>query len=208
MVGPIARTSSTIPTRRQPSRPSTATIYAVPPKDFKEFLDIAKFFYRPDANPPIYGVAVYTQKDYDAITMGFQNALFTYGGDWQDANRKVKGVVNSQECVEALEFYKALYDCGPPGNTNAFYTEMNNCFIGGQAAMAMNYFAFLPALSNQGTNPNYYDKVGFFSNPTGPYGAAVRLAGWPGHQHQLLHQRRAQAGLLDFLKWFARTTSR
>ena len=90
--------------------------------------------------------------------------------------------------MEALEAYKAMYDSGPPGNTNSFFPEMNDYFINGQATFAMNYFAFLPALANQGTNPNYYDKVGFFSEPEGPLRPAVRLAGRPGHEHQQLHR--------------------
>ena len=56
--------------------------YSIPPKDYNEFVDMSEFFSRPDED--IYGAAVYTQKDYDAITMGFQNALFSYGCDWND----------------------------------------------------------------------------------------------------------------------------
>ena len=108
--------------------------YSVPPKDYKEFVDMSKFFYRPDANPPMYGAAVYTQKDYDAITMGFQNALFTYGCDW-NKDWVVEDVLNKPECVEALEAYKAMYDSGPPGNTNSFFPEMNDYFINGQATL-------------------------------------------------------------------------
>jgi multiple sugar transport system substrate-binding protein len=176
--------------------------YSIPPKDFKEFVDLSTFWYRPDANPPIYGAAVYTQKDYDAITMGFQNAFFTYGCDWHDANWVVEGVMNKKECVEALEAYKALYDSGPPGNTNSFYPEMNNYFTAGQAAFAMNYFAFLPALSNQGTDPDYYDKVGFFSNPPGPYGQQFASLGGQGTSiNAYIDDDRKQASY-EFLKWF------
>jgi multiple sugar transport system substrate-binding protein len=177
--------------------------YSIPPKDFKEFVDLSKFWYRPDANPPIYGAAVYTQKDYDAITMGFQNAFFTYGCDWHDPTTwVVEGVANAPHCVEALEAYKAMYDSGPPGNTNSFYPEMNNYFTAGQAAFAMNYFAFLPALSNQGTDPDFYDKVGFFSNPAGPYGQQFASLGGQGTSiNSYISDERKQASY-EFLKWF------
>jgi multiple sugar transport system substrate-binding protein len=175
--------------------------YSVPPKDYKEFVDMSEFFYRPDQN--IYGAAVYTQKDYDAITMGFQNALFTYGCDWHDANWVVEGVLNAPHCVESLDAYKALYDSGPPGNVNSFYPEMNDYFINGQATFAMNYFAFLPALSNEGTDPNYYDKVGFFSNPPGPYGQQFAALGGQGTSiNSYISDARKQASL-EFIKWFA-----
>ena len=175
--------------------------YTIPPKDYNMFVDMSKFFYRPDANPPMYGAAVYTQKDYDAVTMGFQNALFTYGCDWNE-NFKVEGVVNKPECVEALEAYKALFDSGPPGNTNSFFPEMNDYFINGQAVFAMNYFAFLPALSNEGTDPNYFDKVGFFSNPPGPYGQQFASLGGQGTSiNAYISDERKQAAY-DFIQWF------
>jgi multiple sugar transport system substrate-binding protein len=176
--------------------------YTIPPKDYKMFVDMAKFFHRPDANPPMYGAAVYTQKDYDAITMGFQNALFTYGCEW-NKDFKVEGVLNKKECVEALDAYKALYDSGPPGNTNSFFPEMNDYFINGKAVFAMNYFAFLPALANQGTDPNFYNKVGFFSNPPGPYGQQFASLGGQGTSiNAYVSDERKQAAY-DFIKWFA-----
>ena len=169
--------------------------YSIPPKDYNEFVDMSEFFFRPDANPPMYGAAVYTQKDYDAITMGFQNALFTYGCDW-NKDWKVEGVLNAPQCVEALEAYKKMYDSGPPGNTNSFYPEMNNYFIAGQATFAMNYFAFLPALANEGTDPDYFDKVGFFSNPKGPYGQQFASLGGQGTSiNSYIDDERKQAGL-------------
>lgn len=48
------------------------------PKTWGQLKDIAEFFHRPNENR--YGVAIYTQKDYDAITMGVQNVVFAWGG--------------------------------------------------------------------------------------------------------------------------------
>ncbi len=52
------------------------------PKTFKALRDIAEFFYRPDQKR--YGIAIYTDNSYDALAMGFENALFSYGGDLGD----------------------------------------------------------------------------------------------------------------------------
>jgi len=53
--------------------------------------------------------------------------------------------------VEALEFYKELYDCcTPPGYTNAYMGESLDAFKSGQVAMAMNWFAFFPGLYQDG----------------------------------------------------------
>ena len=54
--------------------------------------------------------------------------------------------------------------------------------------MSMNYFAFFPALVNEATNPNAKD-TGFFANPAGPDGDAVRRARRPGHLDRLLLAR-------------------
>jgi hypothetical protein len=152
----------------------------------------------------MYGAAVYTQVNYDAITMGFQNALFSYGCDWHGAGWVVEGVLNAPHCVEALEAYKALYDSGPPGNTNSYYPEMMNYFMAGQATFAMNYFAFLPALTKPGINPDYYDKVGFFANPPGPYGQqGASLGGQGASINAYIGNDRRQAAY-DFIRWFAR----
>ena len=79
------------------------------PTTYEQFMDIAKFFTRPDQG--LYGVAAYTQKDYDGMTMGVENAMFPYGGEWFGPGYQVMGVVNSPENVAAVQFYRDLYDC-------------------------------------------------------------------------------------------------
>ncbi len=170
------------------------------PKTYKELKDIAEFFTRKDEG--LYGVAIYTQKDYDAITMGVENTMFPWGGVWQNDKNEVIGVVNSPENVDAVQNYKDLYDCCQvPGLSNAFFTETNDAFIGGKAAMAMNYFAFFPALTNPKTNP-HAAVTGFFANPAGPttdHGAA--LGGQGMSIISYVSPERQQAAK-DFIKWF------
>jgi len=171
------------------------------PKTYDEFMDIAKFFTRPDDG--LYGVAIYTQKEYDAMTMGIENTLFSFGADWKDGDNNVEGVINSPEAVAAVEYYKELYDCcQAPGLSNAFFTEVNDAMIGGQAAMGMNYFAFLPALVNEGTNPDYYDKMGFFANPAGPGGERGAALGGQGTSIVSYISPERQQASFDFLEWF------
>jgi multiple sugar transport system substrate-binding protein len=172
-----------------------------PPATYDELMDIAQFFTRPEEN--LYGAAIYTQADYDALTMGFENALFSFGGDWKDADNNVLGVVNSPEAVAAAEMYRALYDCcQPPGLSNAFFVETNDAFIGGQAAMSMNYFAFLPALVNPEVNP-YAADTGFFVNPKGPNGDQYAALGGQGMSIISYIDADRQQAAKDFIKWFA-----
>jgi len=171
------------------------------PTTWQQLHDIAEFFTRPDEG--LYGVAIYTQKDYDGITMGFENVFFSWGADW--ANREtneVLGIVNSPEAVEALEFYRSLYAFTPPGSSNDFFAESNNHFIAGEVAMAMNYFAFFPALSNPGINP-YAETTGFFAVPAGPTGERYAALGGQGLSINAYISPERQEAAKDFIRWFA-----
>lgn len=174
------------------------------PKTWAELLDIAKFFTRPDADPPLYGAAIYTQKDYDAITMGYENVMFSYGANWQNAEtNEVLGVVNAPEAIAALEYYRELYSCcSPPGLGNAFFQETNDAFIGGQVAMSMNYFAFFPALASEAINPHAAN-TGYFANPAGPDGARHAALGGQGMSIISYISPERQAAAQEFIKWFA-----
>jgi multiple sugar transport system substrate-binding protein len=171
------------------------------PDTWKQFYDVAEFFTRPDKQ--LWGAAIYTQKDYDALTMGVETVLFSYGMDWQDKNNNVLGVVNSKEGIAAVQLYHDLYQkFSPPGLSNAFYPEMNDAFVNGKAAMQMNFFAFLPMLINPKLNPKYYDKVGYFVNPAGPTGKRFAALGGQGMSVISYVSKERQAAALDFIKWF------
>ncbi len=171
-----------------------------PPTTMQQLMDIAKFFTRPDEG--LYGSAIYTQADYDGLTMGFQNMLFSFGGNWSDENFNPQGVINSPESVAALEFYRELYNCcQPPGMSNAFFTEVNDAFISGQAAMGMNYFAFFPALANPEVNP-YAETTGYFVNPAGPSGEHFASLGGQGISIISYISPERQQAAQDFIRWF------
>ena len=171
------------------------------PETWDELLEVAKFFTRPDKG--LYGAAIYTQIDYDAIVMGFQNVFFSYGGDWYDENFNMEGVLNSEGAVKALELYRELYSCcSPPGLSNAFFQETNDAFTSGQAAMIMNYFAFFPALANTATN-RFAESTGYFSMPKGPDGLRFAALGGQGISiNAYINDARKQASF-DFIEWFA-----
>ena len=83
------------------------------PETWAQLKDIAEFFYRPKEGR--YGVGIWTERGYDAITMGFENVFFSWGADFGDRQTyKVEGIINSKKAVEALEFYKELYKLCPP----------------------------------------------------------------------------------------------
>lgn len=171
------------------------------PETYDQLMDIAEFFTRPDEG--LYGVAIYTQKDYDAITMGVENTMFSWGADWKDENNNVLGVVNSDRSIEAVQFYRDLYECCQvPGLSNAFFSETNDALISGQAVMIMNYFAFFPALANPSINP-YADVTGYFVNPAGPYGDQHAALGGQGMSIISYISPERQEAAKDFIRWFA-----
>jgi multiple sugar transport system substrate-binding protein len=169
------------------------------PETWDQLRDIAEFFTRPDDG--LYGVAVYTQDDYDAIVMGYENVLFSYGSDWKDVDNNVLGVINSPEAVAALELYKELYSFAPPGTNDAFFQEMNDAYMNGQAAMIMNYFAFFPALDSD-QNP-FREGTGYFPMPAGPGGERFAALGGQGLSVNSYIDDARQQAALDFILWFS-----
>ena len=169
-----------------------------PPKTWDQLRDIAEFFHRPDEKR--YGITVYTDNSYDALVMGFENALFSYGGDLGNYSTfEVDGIVNSAKAVAALERYKELYAFTPPNWGKTFFQEANQAVTEGLAAMSMNYFAFFPALNNEATNP-HAKNTGYFANPAGPDG--TRHAALGGQGVSIVSYSKNKAEAYKFLEWF------
>jgi multiple sugar transport system substrate-binding protein len=168
------------------------------PQTYQQLRDIAEFFYRPDEKK--YGIAIYTDNSYDAMAMGVESAIFSYGGELGDyASYKVDGVINSKEAAAGLQMYKDLYKFTPPGWGKTFFVEDNQALTGGLAAMSMNFFAFFPPLVNKATNP-YADVTGFFANPAGPDGK--RFAALGGQGISIISYSKKQDEAKKFLEWF------
>ncbi|WP_137935013.1 ABC transporter substrate-binding protein [Mesorhizobium comanense] len=173
------------------------------PKDFKALRDIAEFFHRPDQKR--YGIAIYTDNSYDAMAMGFENALFSYGGELGDyATYKVDGHINSDKAVAALDAYKELYKFTPPGWAKSFFVEDNQAITENLAAMSMNFFAFFPSLINEASNPNAKN-TGFFANPPGPNGDQFAALG--GQGISVISYSKKQDEAMKFLEWFIKDST-
>ena len=146
-----------------------------PPKTYKEMKDVAEFFTRP---PDLYGIATYFSKEYDGITMGFQQVMWSFGGSYGDPEtHKVDGFINSEDSIKALEYYIELTKFSPPDAPNYYWQETLDAYKSGKVAMAMDYFAFFPGALDPGQNPMYYDKSDFFIAPAGPKGHYISIGG-------------------------------
>jgi len=170
------------------------------PENYDQLRDIAEFFYRPDEKK--YGIAIYTDNSYDAMAMGIESAVFSYGGDLGDySTYKVDGIINSPENVKAVEMYKALYGFTPPNWGKTFFQEDNQAITEDLAAMSMNFFAFFPALDNPAVNP-HAAQTGYFANPKGPTGEQHAALGGQGISVITYSQNKEEA--MKFLEWFIR----
>lgn len=137
------------------------------PKTWTQLMDIAKFFQgRTVDGKKRYGVAIFTERGSEGITMGVTAAMYAWGFQYEDPKKPyhMEGFVNSPEAVAALEFYKELYDCcTPPGHSDAYMVADLDAYDSGQVAMQMNWYAFFPGI-NKSENVGF-GKTGFFFQP-------------------------------------------
>ena len=138
-----------------------------PPATWDELKQIGEFFQgREIDGKKVYGLAIYTERGSEGITMGVTAALYAWGFQYQDPDKPyhMEGFVNSPDAVAALEFYKELYKCcTPPGHSDAYMTANLDAYKSGQVAMQMNWFAFFPGIDK---DPDVGGgKSGFLVNP-------------------------------------------
>ncbi|MBN1809246.1 MAG: sugar ABC transporter substrate-binding protein [Planctomycetes bacterium] len=170
----------------------------VPPETWEEFRDIAEFFTRPDEKR--FGCALLTGRGYDSLTMGFQQIMWAFGGNWGDPTTfTADGHVNSPGAVKALEFMKSLLAFAPKGGENYDYGKTMEAFTNGSTAMVMDYFAFYPSMMEQ-----MGDKAGFFMVPMEGDVRVISLGGQGFSISAKIPSIRRQKAK-DFIAWFLKT---
>ena len=173
-----------------------------PPKTWTELKQVAQFFQgREIDGKKVYGAAIYTERGSEGITMGVTAALYSWGFKYEKTPGKydMDGAVNSPDAVEALEFYKSLYDCcTPPGHSDAYMVANLDAYKSGQVAMQMNWFAFFPGIAK---DPNVGgEKSGFFVNPK----QKVEASTLGGQGISVVSYSDKKDLALQYIKWFAK----
>lgn len=170
------------------------------PETWDELLQVAKFFQgRKIDGRERYGIALYTERGSEGITMGITNALYSWGVEYADPQNpyEMEGFFDSPEAVEALEFYKELYECcTPPGHSDAYMVANLDAYKSGQVAMQMNFFAFFPGIAK---DEDVGDVSGFFVNPRQNVEASVL----GGQGISVVSYSDNQEAALEYIKWFA-----
>jgi len=165
------------------------------PDTWEEFRDVAEFFQRPDQQR--FGCAFTTNRGYDALTMGVQNLLWSFGGMWKDPkSNKVKGFLDTPGSVAAIDFFKQLLKFGPKGAEQLDYGDSVDYFKNGSLAMCVNYFAFFPGLLDA-----MGDKAGFAVVP-GHDGRRIPSLGGQGMSISTKIPPVRQELAKKFIAWF------
>jgi multiple sugar transport system substrate-binding protein len=165
------------------------------PATWEEFRDVASFFQRPGEKR--YGCALPTGRSYDALTMGFQNLLWAFGGRWhEEGSNEVVGHLDTPASAAALDFFKELVALGPNGASQLDYGQVLEAFTNGSTAMLLNYFAFFP-----GIHEKFGEKVGFAVVP-GKDGRRVASLGGQGLSISTKIPPARQTLAKQFIAWF------
>ncbi|MGF1561919.1 MAG: ABC transporter substrate-binding protein [Geminicoccaceae bacterium] len=171
------------------------------PATWTEMKEIAAFFQEREIDgKTVYGISIFTERGSEGITMGATSALYPWGFKYETepGTYQMEGAVNSPEAIEALEFYKELYECcTPPGYTDSYMQEGLDAFKSGQVAMAMNWFAFFPGLYKDENVGG--DKIGFFVNPE----QNIEASTLGGQGISVVSYSDQQDEALQYIKWFA-----
>lgn len=172
-----------------------------PPKTWDQLYDIGKFFQgREIDGKKIYGMAIYSERGSEGITMGVTAAMYAWGVRYDNPDKPydMDGYINGPDAVAALEFYKKLYDeCTPPGHSDAYMVANLDAYKSGQVAMQMNWFAFMPGIAKDEDVGG--DRSGFFVNPSQKVPASA--LGGQGISVVTYSDKRDLA--LKYIKWFA-----
>tara|TARA_B100001123_G_scaffold401898_1_gene489071 strand:+ start:777 stop:2090 length:1314 start_codon:yes stop_codon:yes gene_type:complete len=171
------------------------------PKTWDELHAMCSFFQGREIDGQVrYGAAINTERGSEGITMGVTAAMYAWGMQYENPNNpyEMDGYFNAPHVVEALEFYKKLYeDCAPPGHSDAYMVANLDAYKSGQTAFQMNWYAFWPGVSKEDADGRV---TGFFANPCQKVCAAT--LGGQGLSVVSYSDKKDLA--LQYIKWFAK----
>ena len=171
------------------------------PKTWTELHDMCSFFQGREIDGVVrYGAALNTERGSEGITMGVTAAMYAWGMEYEDPSNPYNsdGFFNAPNVVEAVDFYKKMYeDCSPPGHSNAYMGENLDAYSSGQVAFQMNWYAFWPGVAKGDKDGRV---TGFFANPCQEICAAT--LGGQGISVVSYSDKKELAQ--QYIKWFAK----
>ena len=88
------------------------------PKSWDELYDMCTFFQGREIDGQVrYGAAINTERGSEGITMGVTAAMYAWGMQYENPDKpyEMEGYFNAPHVVEAVEFYKKMYEHEKPG---------------------------------------------------------------------------------------------
>ena len=171
------------------------------PKTWTELHDMCSFFQGREIDGVVrYGAALNTERGSEGITMGVTAAMYAWGMEYEDPNNPYHsdGFFNAPNVVEAVDFYKKMYeDCSPPGHSNAYMGENLDAYSSGQVAFQMNWYAFWPGVAKGDKDGRV---TGFFANPCQEICAATL----GGQGISVVNYSDKKELAQQYIKWFAK----
>ena len=171
------------------------------PKSWDELYDMWTFFQGREIDGQVrYGAAINTERGSEGITMGVTAAMYAWGMQYENPDKpyEMEGYFNAPHVVEAVEFYKKMYeDCTPPGHSDAYMGANLDAYKSETVAFQMNWYAFWPGVSKEDADGRV---TGFFANPCQETCAAT--LGGQGLSVVSYSDKKDLA--LEYMKWFAK----
>ena len=170
------------------------------PENWDQLYDMCTFFQGREIDGQVrYGAAINTERGSEGITMGATAAMYAWGMQYENPSKPydMEGYFNAPNVVEALEFYKKMYeDCAPPGHSDAYMVANLDAYKSGQVAFQMNWYAFWPGVSKEDADGRV---TGFFANPSQKVSAATL----GGQGISVVNYSDKKDLALQYIKWFA-----
>jgi multiple sugar transport system substrate-binding protein len=176
------------------------------PKTWDETIAAAKKCQQ--ENSGMSGLAFHQAGTSDAAAVTFNAIAWVKGAEiWDQDNRKIDGVVNSDKGREAMDFLvNEMVPLTPKGSSNWFIDEVNAAISQGKVCIGFQWIAAMgglldPASSELGeSEEEILEKLGFATMPTDAT-EFVPLGGMGMHISKYIPEEK-QAEALNFMKWF------
>lgn len=148
----------------------------VAPQDWKQYRDVAEFFYRPDQK--FYGTLV-QGKRFPAVWFEWLNFAFSFGGGVMEKEHSWEYgpiIINSPDTIQGTEYYNSLKQFSPPGVTNFTWDDAVGQMRDGHIFMCLLWSDALFHVIDP-KNSTVVGKMGYSPLPSGKAGRVAQIAG-------------------------------
>lgn len=150
------------------------------PRTIDDWVRLAEFFYRPDQEPPLYGITLLLSEE--SLWYEWQSVLFALGGNVLDTKHGWEYgdiVLNSPQGVEAVEYYLKFARFCPPDAASASWGQGIAKLQAGATFMTLLQYDVVAEFENP-EKTKLAGKFGYFL-PRGKDGRkASQLESWVG----------------------------